>query len=86
MGTPHALPKEHANAPIKYDVEELGQKEGKLMHKEIAAIKKSGKDAGDEDDEETKLQIASKIKLRLRDDKKSEEKKPEEKKPEEKKP
>ena len=40
MGTPHALPKEHANAPIKYDVEELSQKEGKYMHKEIAAIKK----------------------------------------------
>jgi len=22
MGTPHALPKEHAYAPVKYDVEE----------------------------------------------------------------
>lgn len=33
MGTPHAMPKEHAFAPVKYDVEELSQKDQKIFHK-----------------------------------------------------
>ena len=35
MPTPKVLPKEHANAPIKYDIEEMSQKEIKATHKEI---------------------------------------------------
>ena len=35
MPTPKILPKEHAHAPIKYDIEEMSQKEVKATHKEI---------------------------------------------------
>ncbi len=56
MPTPKVLPKEHANAPIKYDIEEMSQKEVKATHKEIAKIVAEKGDAGDcdDDDEECK--------------------------------
>ena len=48
MATPHVLPKEHAHAPIKYDVEELTQKDIKAIHKFTSNIEKEkGSDAGD---------------------------------------
>lgn len=33
MGTPKTMPKEHAFAPVKYDVEELSQKDQKNINK-----------------------------------------------------
>merc|ERR1711998_674836 len=47
MGTPKALPKEHAHAPIKYDVETLTQKDTKYMHKAVKGIESEKGDAGD---------------------------------------
>lgn len=48
MGTPKVLPKEHAYAPVKYDVEELSQKDFKYVHKTIQGIETDkGADAGD---------------------------------------
>lgn len=60
MGTPHALPKEHAFAPVKYDVEELSQKDQKMLHKQIAGIESDkGMDAGDCDIGDTECQHKS---------------------------
>jgi len=53
MKTPHALPKEHAFAPIKYDVEEdNGAKDVKLIKKNLAeytsTVEGGDCDVGDE--------------------------------------
>lgn len=54
MGTPHAMPKEHAYAPVKYDVEELSQKDFKNIHSISTALEKDkGNDAGDCDVDDT---------------------------------
>ena len=42
MGTPKALPKEHAYAPVKYDVEDTS--DIKLMQKEKQIIKNASED------------------------------------------
>jgi len=48
MGTPKVLPKEHAYAPIKYDVEELSQKDFKYVHNAVDGVEKDkGVEAGD---------------------------------------
>ena len=64
METPHVLPKEHEHAPIKYDVEELSQKEIKNTHKEISKIvEEKGNDAGDceLDDEDCKKKSVAQV-------------------------
>ena len=38
MGTPKVMPKEHAFAPVKYDVEELSQKEFNSDYKKVEAL------------------------------------------------
>lgn len=53
MKTPHALPKEHPFAPIKYDVEEENPaKDMKLMKKNVAALAVSGSGDCDAEDGE----------------------------------
>jgi hypothetical protein len=44
MGTPKVLPKEHAYAPIKYDVEELSQKDFKYVHNAVDGVDKPSDD------------------------------------------
>jgi len=59
------LPKEHAYAPVKYDVEELSQKDAKVFKKMANEISKDkGADAGDcdTDDEECRKESVSMIK------------------------
>jgi len=72
MPTPKVLPKEHANAPVKYDIEEMSQKDIKATHKEISKIDEDkGNDAGDceLDDEECKARSVALVKKPLESEK-----------------
>ena len=79
MKTPHALPKEHAFAPVKYDVEEdNGAKDVKLIKKNLAeytsTVEGGDCDVGDEKCQKESVKIPTLAEAVKEDKEKAEEK------------